>query len=261
MSPEPPRPELLVPLLEYDPTPTALIEPGHVAEPIEGLVSSAVICFFAEIVDEVCEHGRAQVVVPLGLESPRPLYLLETDDGRRVAVFHPGVGAPMVTALLEEVIALGCKSFVACGGAGVIVPGLTLGHVVVPNAAIRDEGTSYHYLPPGREVEADPEAVAVAVSVLERHDVPHTVGKSWTTDAPFRETAERIVHRRAEGCITVEMETAALMAVARHRHVRFAQYLYAGDDVSGEAWDHRSWQRASVRRSLFDLAVEAALEL
>jgi len=57
------------------------------------------------------------------------------------------------------------------------------------------------------------------------------------------------------------METAAFLAVARHRGVRFAQYLYAGDDVSGEAWDHRSWQTASVRRSLFDLAVEASLEL
>ncbi len=259
--PPSPTPDPLVPILEYDPSPAALIEPGHVARRVEGLVTSAVICFFAEIVDEVCGGGRAEEVVQMGMESPRPLYLLETGNGRRVAVFHPGVGAPLAVALMEEAIALGCTSFVACGGAGALVPGLALGHVVVPNAAVRDEGTSYHYLPPAREVEADLDAVAVAVSVLERRDVPHTVGKTWTTDAPYRETAARIAKRRAEGCITVEMEAAAFLALARHRQVRFAQYLYAGDDVSGEAWDHRSWQSSSVRRSLFDLAVEASLEL
>jgi len=140
------------------------------------------------------------------------------------------------------------------------VPGLALGHVVVPDAAVRDEGTSYHYLPPSREVAADPDAVATAVSVLERHGVPHIVGKTWSTDAPYRETVARIARRRAEGCVTVEMEAAAFMAVARHRGVRFAQYLYAGDDLSGEAWDHRSWQTTSARRTLFELAVEACLE-
>jgi uridine phosphorylase len=107
--------------------------------------------------------------------------------------------------------------------------------VVVPDAAVRDEGTSYHYLPPSREGAADPDAVATAVSVLERHGVPHIVGKTWSTDAPYRETVARIARRRAEGCVTVEMEAAAFMAVARHRGVRFAQYLYAGDDLSVEA--------------------------
>jgi uridine phosphorylase len=163
--------------------------------------------------------------------------------------------------LLEDAIACGCSRFVACGGAGALVPGLALGHVVVPDAAVRDEGTSYHYMAPGREVLADPVAVVVAVSVLERHGVPHTVGKTWTTDAPYRETEDRVSRRRSEGCITVEMEAAAFMAVARHRGVRLAQYLYAGDDLSGEAWDHRSWQTSSARRSLFDLAVEACAAL
>jgi uridine phosphorylase len=250
-----------VPITEFDPSPSALIEPHHVARPLAGMADCAVICFFAEIVEEVCGGGRAEVVAEIGMEAPRPLFVHETAEGRRVAVLHPGIGAPWAVALTEQAIALGCRNLVACGGAGALVPGLALGHVVVPDAAVRDEGTSYHYLPPSREVLADPEAVAVAVSVLERRDVPHTVGKTWSTDAPYRETPARIARRRAEGCITVEMETAAFFALARHRKVRFTQYLYAGDDVSGEAWDHRSWQTSSVRRSLFDLAVEAALEL
>ena len=246
------------PILEFDPAPEALIEPGRVIRPIEDIPHHAVICFFQEVIDEVCGEGRARVITRLKWEhGTHPLYELDVEGGRRVAVFHPGVGAPLCAGLFEEVIAHGCRSFVACGGAGAVVPDLALGHVVIPTAAVRDEGTSYHYLPPGREVTADPGALAVAVSVLERHGVPYVAGKTWTTDAPYRETAARIQRRRDEGCITVEMETAAFLAVARHRGVRFAQYLYAGDDVSGETWDHRSWQTADARQQLFWLAVEA----
>jgi uridine phosphorylase len=256
------RPVGLAPILEFDPDATALIEPGHLAVPIEGLPPATVVCFFAEVVDQVCGDGRAEVVAELGWEFPRhPLYVLEVGEDRRVAVFCPGVGAPLAASLLEDAIAHGCSNFVACGGAGALVPGLALGHVVVPDAAVRDEGTSYHYLAPAREVTADPDGVAAAVGVLQRNGVPHTVGKTWSTDAPYRETVARIARRRAEGCITVEMEAAAFMAVARHRGVRFAQYLYAGDDLSGEAWDHRSWQTTSARRTLFELAVQASLRL
>lgn len=139
--------------------------------------------------------------------------------------------------------------------------GIGAGSCRCPSAAIRDEGTSHHYLPAGREISADPDAVATAVAVLEERAVPHVVGKTWTTDAPYRETRSKIQARRAEGCATVEMETAAFLAVTQHRGVRFVQYLYAGDDVSGDTWDHRHWQTSSARRDLFWLSVEAVLRL
>jgi uridine phosphorylase len=133
--------------------------------------------------------------------------------------------------------------------------------VVVPTGAVRDEGTSHHYRPAGRLIGTDADVAAHLVAVLARHGVPHSSGLTWTTDAPYRETPERIARRRDEGCLTVEMETAALAAVCAFRDVRFGQYLYAGDDVSGEAWDHRRWTGAQVRPALFDLAVEAAATL
>ena len=102
---------------------------------------------------------------------------------------------------------------------------------------------------------------AVLRAVLDGRGVPYAVGKTWTTDAPYRETRAKVAARRREGCITVEMETAALLAVARHRGVRFGQYLYAGDDVSGETWDHRQWHTSSARQDLFWLSVEAVLRL
>jgi purine-nucleoside phosphorylase len=98
--------------------------------------------------------------------------------------------------------------------------------------------------------------------VLDQHAVPYIVGKTWTTDAFYRETPGKVARRREEGCLTVEMEAAAFFAVARFRDVDFGQILYGGDDVSGEAWDTRRWnQRSSVREELFWLSVEACLAL
>jgi uridine phosphorylase len=157
---------------------------------------------------------------------------------------------------------MGCRSFVVCGGAGALHGELTLGHFVVVSSAIRDEGTSYHYLPPARSIPFDEAARSVLEEVLEARGAPFVVGQTWTTDAPSRETPGKIEHRRAEGCLTVEMQAAALAAVAGFRGVPLAQVVYCGDDLTGDSWDHRSWQNLSdVREDLFDLAASAAIAL
>jgi uridine phosphorylase len=172
------------------------------------------------------------------------------------------VGAPLAAGFLDELIALGCDRFIACGGAGVLDGATPVGQVIVPVSAVRDEGTSFHFLPPAREVQAGKQAVAAIIRVLHRHQIAYTAGKSWTTDGLYRETRARIERRRADGCLTVEMEAAAFFAVAAHRGVEFGQLLYGGDDVSGEVWDSRRWDsRRSVREKLFWLAVEACLEI
>lgn len=249
------------PLLEYDDAAEALLEPGRLIKPID-IPERAVACFFQDVIATLVRDHKAQVVKRLKSEvGENPVYKVEI-DGRPLTVFHPGVGAPLAAGFLEEVIALGCNRFIACGGAGVLDSSLAVGHVIVPTAAVRDEGTSYHYLPPSREVEAGPRAVEAITAVLTERKVNYVLGKSWTTDAIYRETAARISRRRAEGCISVEMEAAAFFAVARFRKVEMGQILYAGDDVGGETWDGRHWlKRTSVREKLFWLAAEACLLL
>lgn len=138
---------------------------------------------------------------------------------------------------------------------------MALGHLVIPTTAVRDEGTSSHYAAPSRQIHTDPATVAIAIQVLQERAVPFTLGTTWTTDAPYRETTARIHRRQDEGCLTVEMVTAALLAVAAFRNVRFIQYLYAGDDLSGTAWDHREWTTADARTELLQLAIETVLRL
>jgi len=249
------------PILEFDETPEAFIEPSKIIR-ARDLPEHCVICFFKEVLDKVVEEKHAQVVVQNRWEDgPHPIYEISYRD-QRLAFFHPGVGAPIATGLLEEAIAFGCRKFIACGGCGVLEKYIAVGHLMVVAGAVRDEGVSYHYLPPGREVIADEFGVNALVNTLNARGLPYLVGKTWTTDAPYRETVKKIGSRRAEGCLTVEMESASLIAVAQFRKVTFGQVLYGGDDLSGAEWDNRQWQsRSEVRESLFWLCADACLGL
>jgi len=162
-----------------------------------------------------------------------PIYQYLTDEGP-VSVIHPGVGAPLAAGFVEEIASLGVSTLVACGGAGALVDHLNLGHVMVVASALRDEGTSFHYAAPSRIIDADPLGVRILGEVLDEHHIEHFVGRTWTTDAFFRETRSRVNRRIAEHCSVVDMESSAFIAVAKYRGLRFAQLLYAGDSLAGE---------------------------
>jgi len=249
------------PILEFDPNLEAILEPGHLISP-RPVPERCVVCFFQEVISRVVESGCARVIAESRSEiGVHPLYEMAY-KGTPVAFFHPGVGAPLAAGLLEETIARGCRKFIACGGCGVLSREIAVGHLIVPTSAVRDEGTSYHYLPPSREVQPSPAGVAAIEKVLNAHQVEYLRAKTWTTDAIYRETADRAAARLAEGCLSVEMEAAAFFAVAQFRQVEFAQILYGGDMVIHAGWDNRDWNsRTAIREQLFWLAVEAAREL
>lgn len=249
------------PILEFDPERNAKIDPSRVIKPRD-VPKHAVLCFFRDVLETVIRSHNARVIVENGWEDgPHPLYEIEY-LGQRLAFCHPGIGSALSAGILEEVIAFGCRKFIVCGGCGVLDKDIHLGGLVVVSAAVRDEGASYHYLPPEREVIANSKAVAALQSALEAHKVSYRLAKTWTTDGPYRETQARINLRRSEGCQVVEMEAAALMAVAQFRYVTLGQVLYGGDDLSGEVWESRSWQtRTEIRQNLFWLAAEACLKL
>lgn len=250
------------PLFDFDPDPVGLLDPAQIYGVVRPrLPNVAVLCFFSEIIEHLASRRDVEVVGRLAAaHGVHDIYAVPRGD-RQVAVFNPGWGAPLSAAALEEAIALGANRVVACGGAGALSPALAPSHIVLPTAAVRDEGTSYHYLPPAREVVADPAGVETATRILRDQGVAFTRGKTWTTDAIYRETRAKIDRRKAEGCLTVEMEAAAFFAVAQFRRIRFAQLFYAGDDLSGEAWDHRYWKMSPTRQTIFDLAVDIALAL
>jgi uridine phosphorylase len=250
------------PILEYDSSSEAMIEPSNLIKPIPDIPRQCVICFFQDVIDHLHGQKRLTEIAVLNSEMAKhPVYTFHHHAGP-VTLFHPGVGAPLAAGLLEEVIALGCDTFVACGGAGVLGENLEVGYLLVPTSAIRDEGTSYHYLPPSREVSANREVVAAIEEAFKEHNIAYRLTKTWTTDAIYRETREKVELRRSEGCLTVEMEAAAMFAVALYRNVRFGQILYSGDYLGGEFWDSRKWNnRREIREQLVSLSAEVCLRL
>ena len=253
-----------IPLLEFDTAKQAIIEPNLV---IKGKSPSeyCVLTFFGKVVRKLIDEKKLEIVeelfLPAPLTVPSYLYRLEF-EGKILTVAHPGIGASLAAGSLEDLIALGCRKFVACGTAGVLKSELNLGSVIIVDSAVRDEGTSYHYCPPSREIPADEKVVKKLEKVLVKHNVSHSIGKTWTTDGFYRKTKAKVAKRAGEGCVAVDMEASALIAVAAFRGVPFGQYLMACDDVSGDAWDPRYVNnRISSDEKVFWLAVEACLSL
>jgi uridine phosphorylase len=140
--------------------------------------------------------------------------------GHVVGILGCAVGASFAVLVAEELFASGCDLLLSLTSAGQITPAGPTPYFVIIDRALRDEGTSYHYAAPSEYSEADPRLVTMASGALGRNSLHAFIGSSWTTDAPFRETAEAIAAARSKGVLAVEMEAAALYAFARAANKR-----------------------------------------
>ena len=138
-------------------------------------------------------------------------------DGERFGIVGCAVGASFAVLIAEELFASGCRLLLSMTSAGQILPVPTPPYYIVIERALRDEGTSYHYLAPADYSEADPTLARLAGDALLKAGIAAATGTSWTTDAPFRETREAIEMAERAGILAVEMEAAALYAFAKVR--------------------------------------------
>lgn len=187
------------------------------------------------------------------------LYSVRATDGRVVVLTNFGLGAPIAAAQAEELIALGARRLVSVALAGGLQPDLPPGTIVVADAAIRDEGTSHHYLPAGRDIAADPALAQALARNLGARGVEVRRGSTWSTDAPYRETRHEVGIYQAEGVLVVDMELAALLAVAQLRGVRAAAVLVVGDSLAGGTW--RPPERLDAMERSLEQAYRAAIEV
>lgn len=248
------------PVCEYDTNRDSIIKPTDFLE--KCLPEKCIITFFRrELTQFVSEH-KLPIIGYLHSEVLNiPIYDYRCANGQ-FCITLPFSTAPGAAGTIEELHAMGCNKFVVCGGAGALVKGSQVGEIIIPTSAVRDEGTSYHYIEPSREITCHIGALETAAKILTEKGVPFTTGKTWTTDAMYRETPDIIKQRRSEGCVTVEMETAAFFAVSKYYDIPLIQLLYAGDDVSGDSWDSRNWNtQKSIRANLIQCAVDIIEQL
>ena len=171
----------------------------------------------------------------------------------RVAVAGPILGAPQAVLVLEKMIALGVRDFLVYGWCGSLQKDVRIGDIILPKWAISEEGTSRHY-PVGGRPGADLEFYARVLSALKESSGEYVIhqGGVWTTDAPYRETVDKVIEYQSEGILGVEMETSALFTVASYRKARVASILIVSDELSSLEWKpgYRDKRFHSVRQSL-----------
>lgn len=147
----------------------------------------------------------------------------------------PVLGAPQAALVMEYLSRQGLRTFLSLGWCGSLQPGLGWGDVVLPESAHSEEGTSAHY-PLDAPAGADPDLCRRLAEELRARGHDFTRGRIWTTDAPFRETKEKVREHAASGLLAVEMETSALMSVAAFRGIAYAGLLVVSDEMWGEKW-------------------------
>jgi uridine phosphorylase len=242
----------------------AIINPSEVvARFVEAsdlvIPASVVLTYQGLIPGYLTERGYSKAE---GYPGPwRSLWLDKSVDHPTVGVANGfGIGAPAASTVLEDLIALGVRQFISIGPAGCLNPDLAFGDIVVCAAAIRDEGLSHHYVPSAKCSYPSPSLTTRLEQALSRKAIPHRSGTSWTIDAPYRETVAEARSYQAEGVLTVEMEAAALFAVAEYRGVEVASAFIVSDHLlAGDRWN-QAFASDEVRSGSFRL-LDTCLEM
>jgi uridine phosphorylase len=193
--------------------PGNLLEAARVQKGLQPIMvpEGCLLDFDGELVEHLVGAGEAVAELAWPCFHTR-LFRWKT-NGAEYGVIGGTVGAPFAVLVAEELFASGCKALVSISSAGLITKEHSPPFFLLIDKALRDEGTSYHYLPPARFALADASLVNAVERRLVEKSLPLLRGTSWTTDAPFRETKRLIALRRQEGIVSVEMEAAALLAM------------------------------------------------
>lgn len=247
-------------------TDVALVNPTDsisIIRPDELLPEVCISTFSKQIIDKFASLDHVKVIARLKTANGEiPIYKINY-GGKDFAFYLSLVGAPACVSCLEEVIALGTRKLIFFGCCGVLNDDAVGRHLILPTAAVRDEGTSYHYAAPAEEIAPDPAMTHLLETCFTRCGYSYVSGKIWTTDAIYRETLTAIRERREAGCIAVDMEYSALLAAARYRNVDFAQFFYGADSLDHEEWNPRDLTDYGLTNAekYMALALECGLEL
>jgi len=245
-------------LSEYDKSP-GIISPDFEKMDLH-LPKKAVFAFLGEkrIERFAFARGGEKVGTFVSLTKDFSLWMIKADK-EELCVLQAPAGASAAVLLLERLYAYGVEKVVALGCCGALEK-LAENVFFVVRKALRDEGTSYHYLPPSRFVTLDESAADIVEGVLRGNHVSCESCVTWSTDGFFRETKEKVKARRAEGCRVVDMECAALAACAAYRGKVFSQILFTADILHDLSHEQRAWGKESRDKALL-MGVKAAERL
>ena len=228
-------------LEEFDKSKTAVLNPEHFHKPVAEMPKTCIGFFSKSVMNIFLEKYKTKVITKDIENATNTFSVYKVNfKGIDLAVTHLPVGAPACVGNMEELISLGVKNILAVGCCGCLVKDMEEYSIIIPTSAIRDEGTSYHYAPAKDETILNTKIVKTIENVMKRNKIHYRKGKTWTTDAIFRETRKKVNDRISRGAITVDMECSAMNVLCKFRKVNFGQIFYAADNLAGEEYDPRS---------------------
>lgn len=244
-----------IPILEFDDNPQAVIMPTH--EDLD--LNLPARCVYAFLEEEIERYANAVGAEKVGefvsATKTYPVYVM-TYNGEEVCLAQAPVGSAAAAQFLDWLIGYGVKQIISTGTCGVLVD-MPENIFLIPTRALRDEGASYHYVAPSRYIEVDRRALTAIETVLRQASIPYQEVMTWSTDGFYRETPDKVAYRIEEGCSVVEMECAALAAVAQLRDAVWGLLLFTADSlVDIDNYDQRNWGAEA-----FDKALELCLDI
>lgn len=249
-------------LEDFDKNKRAVINAFDIIKVIDGFPKIAVSCFARVTFNRLVQELKGVKIASTGIANMEiPIYKV-TYKGVDFALFMSYVGAAGCVAVIEDVFAMGVEKLIIFGTCGVLDSSIEDCSVIIPNMAIRDEGTSFHYAPPSDEIAVNPKYVDIFTRILDKHKLKYNIGKVWTTDGIYRETRDKVKVRKSQGCICVDMECSAVAALAQFREKNIFHFFYAADNLDGENWDERSLSNGAnplEKDRIATLAMELAL--
>lgn len=251
-------------LEEFDSNKCAVINPDMIVNKIGNFPEVTVSCFSEKLLNSVRDCLETKEIAYLHSASgPNPVYEAEY-GGKRFALFKSMVGEPLCAAQYEDLMAMGSKRLILLGNCGVLDKQIEDCGIIIPTRAIRDEGTSYHYAEPGDTIEVNHRYKEEFKEILKKFGYSYVEGMTWTTDAAYRETKEKVSRRKKQGAICVEMECAGMQALCDFRGTEFFQFFYAGDNLDHSEWEPRSLSggaRLDDKTKIMMLAFELGLKI
>lgn len=225
------------------------------------LPKTAIVCFKKELIDVVKNKEEFEEYSEINV-CGEEIKIYKTQVGKEsVVLYRTLVGGPATTSMMEEMHARGVENFIFFGSCGQLTGDLKKGAFIIPTEAYRDEGTSYHYMPISDFVEV--KTATKLEEIFKKKDINCELTKTWTTDALYKETKNKVKKRIEEGCKVVEMECASIMAVANARNINAYQFLYSDDTLEGEKWDIKTLKddRSFILKECLNIAIEVVKEM
>ena len=251
-------------LEEFDEAKNSTFDPEEVENVIPNFPKIGITCFSKKLMDRYVETFNGEEIAKYSnANGKEPIYKINY-KGTDIALFMSKVGAPACTVAYEEISVMGMEKLIMFGTCGVLDRNIDDLAIIIPTSAIRDEGTSYHYMKSSDEIKVNKKYKDEFIKILNQNNISYVEGKVWTTDAPYRETKNKVLKRKEQGCICVDMECSAMNAVAQFRNKELFQFFYAADNLDSTKWDQRSLgndDKLLEKEKIIYLALELAIKM